>query len=214
MRLFFLNCTHRRTQLLASKEKFKKPSPLKSSLNLYNLPWDRWLQPWVLSKEPGVPTSVPSEAAQSDVAPWTHLPGETSSWATFVLEQTDASGFTAGCNFLTAQVSVKLGKVFSKKDVKHQWEDWMNDPRPDSAGIPANRTVYGLGWFMVLASEVKPSGRWACAFFTLSGARFLALQNETHAFHCLPQAETKQKKRTLKKNKLPNICCWSLRRGH
>lgn len=32
--------------------------------------------------------------------------------------------------------------------------------------------------------------------FTLSGARFLALQTEAQAFHCLPHAETKRKKRT------------------
>lgn len=76
-----------------------------------------------------------------------------------MLEQTGALRFTAGWNFPTAQVSVKLGKRFSQEgDAEGQLGTTGMTPGPtllEHPAPPADRTLPSLGRLMALALRVQ-----------------------------------------------------------
>lgn len=88
----------------------------------------------------------------------TDIPRRVWSWVASMLEQTGALRFTAGWNFPTAQVSVKLGKCFSQEgDAKGQLGTTEMTTGPTLLEHPASlahRAIPCLGRRMALALQV------------------------------------------------------------
>lgn len=185
-----------------TQEKKKAHTPT-LSLNPHDPPWK--LQLWAVPKEPSVPTPGTSSSSR-DMTSLTYLPTEVRSWAAFVLEQTGDLRFTARQNFPAAQVTLNWENTSPRKEVLKtgQGREWMTPGLTllEHPKFPANRTLYILGRFMVLAL-------WGQALRTLRVCfplYYLALGFSFTEWSscislCLPHLETKQKKRTLKKKK-------------